>query len=90
MNENEIFAEQKPEENRKPMHTASLVLGILAIVLGLLIPLVGEILGVIAIVLAGGRRETHRTTAGMVCGIVGLVTSVANHVLGVLLMMGLI
>ena len=88
MEDNIIFTD-KPRENgeKQRTHTASLVLGILSIVLGLLIALVGEILGIIGIVLARKNRFTHNTKAAFVCSIIGLVLSVINHVLGILLLL---
>ena len=90
MNENSIFQEpvrNQEEPGRKPSHTASLVLGILSIVLGLLIPFVGEVLGVIGIVTASKKRREYSTRTGLVCSIIGLALSVANHILGTLLVM---
>lgn len=92
MNENNIFAENTQEQTapgKKPGHTPSLVMGILSIVLGLLIPLVGEILGIIGITTSMKKREACNTKAALVCSIVGLVVSVANHILGFLLTMSL-
>lgn len=92
MNENNIFAENTQQTNpdKKPGHTTSLVLGILSIVLGLLSPLVGEILGIVGITLSASKRKDYSATTGMVCSIVGLIVSVANHVLGILMLMSLI
>ena len=51
-----------------------------------LIALVGEILGITGIVLARKHRFTHNTKAALVCSIIGLVLSVLNQVLGILLL----
>lgn len=88
MEENNIFEERSQELNptdQKPSHTASLVLGILSIVFGLLFALAGDILAIIGIVLAVTKKKEYRTTAGLVCSIIGLVVSIANHILGILL-----
>lgn len=90
MYENEIFAAQQPvteESGKKPSYAASLVLGILSIVLGLLIPLAGEVLSIIGIVSANKHKNTHNVKAGKICSIIGLIVSVANHVLGMILLM---
>ena len=71
------------QEKKKP----SLVLGILSIVLGLLSPIVGLILGIVGLVLASSHQKeseldykTERTL-----NIVGIVISVLNFILGVML-----
>ena len=90
MNEATIFEERTEEQaapNQKKKHTASLVLGILSIVLGLLLALVGEVLGIIGIIMAANKRKEYNTKAGLICSIIGLVLSVANHVLAILLML---
>ena len=90
MSENSIFDENKAvvsDPGKKPVHTASLVLGILSLVFALLIALVGEVLGVVGIVLACRNRREKNTKAALVCSIIGLVLSVANHVAGILMML---
>lgn len=93
MNENNIF-EQRTEvmnpSGKKPVHTASLVMGILSLAFALLIALVGEILGVIGIVLASRNRKEYRTKAALVCSIIGLVLAVGNHILGILMTMSML
>lgn len=89
MSENAIFSENKPvTENpgKKPVHTASLVLGILSIVFAPLIALIGDVLGIIGIVLACSKRKEHNTKAALICSIIGLVLAVVNNILGILLM----
>ena len=84
MDENAIFQENVQETTKtpkKPTHTASLVLGILSLVFALLMALVGEILGIIGIVLAANNRKEYNTKAALICSIVGLVLALANHVL---------
>lgn len=85
MSENAVFETGTNDADRKPTHTTSLVLGILSLVFALLIPLAGEILGIVGITKASHNRQTHSTTAGLVCSIVGLVLAVANHILGIVL-----
>ena len=90
MSENNIFDENKPvvdANGKKPVHTASLVLGILSLVFSLLVALVGDILGIIGIALACKHREKMNTKAALVCSIIGLVLSFVNHILGFLLLM---
>ena len=87
MNENSIFEERIPDPNKKPIHAASLAIGILSLVFSLLIALVGDILGIAGIVLASQKRETHSTKAALVCSIIGLVLSVANHILSFVLLL---
>lgn len=90
MSENNIFEERTEVVNvpgKKPVHTASLVMGILSLFFALLIALAGEILGVIGIVLASRNRKEYNTTAAMVCSIIGLVLAVINHILGIVMTM---
>lgn len=92
MNENNIFEERTEIPNgpgKKSIHTASLVLGILSLVFALIIALVGEILGVIGIVMACRKRKEYNTKAALICSIIGLVLAVANHILGILMMMSM-
>ena len=92
MNENIIFEEHTEELNvpgKKRGHTPSLVVGILSIVFALLIALVGDILAIVGISMAVVKRKDYNTKAALICSIVGLVLAIANHVLGVLMMMSL-
>ena len=91
MNETNIFQANSPHthpsaDGKKPSFVPALVLGILAIVLGLLIALVGEILSIIGIILSVVKRKDHNTKAALICSIVGLVVSVANHIIGIWLL----
>ena len=85
MSENAVFEVRPNDADKKPAHTASLVLGILSMVFAFFIPLAGEILGIVGITKASNNRHTHSTTAGLVCSIVGLVLAVVNHILGIIL-----
>ena len=90
MSEDAIFCDAQKVENdpeKKPVHTASLVLGILSLVFALLIALVGEVLGIIGIVLARRNCKEKNTKAALVCSIIGLVLAVINHILGMLMML---
>ena len=90
MEEKQIFAEKppaSPETGKKPNHAASLVLGILAIVLGLLIPLAGEILSLVGLMQVKKHEQTHNIKPGKVCCIVGFWLSLVNHILGVVLLL---
>ncbi len=69
----------------KQTYKAGLVLGILSIPCGLLIALSGWILGIVGIVLNVKRKEEFNTTAGLVLSIIGLVVSIGNSLLGILL-----
>lgn len=69
----------------KQIHVAALVMGILSIVFSLLFAIVGDILGIIGIVLSIAKKKEYRTTASLVCSIIGLVLSIVNHVAGALL-----
>lgn len=85
MSENAIFETRTNDIEKKPVHAASLVLGILSLVFALLFALVGEILGIIGIVKASRNRHTYNTTAALVCSIIGLSLAVINHILGIVL-----
>lgn len=90
MNENDIFVQEQEivtESGRKPTHMASLVLGVLSIVFALLIAIVGDILAIVGLALANGKKKTHNIKAGKICCIAGLVIAIANHLLYVLLTM---
>ena len=92
MSENSIFRDSTDvldTSGKKPVHTAALVLGILSLVLALLIPIAGEILGIIGIVKSVRNRYTHSTTAALVCSIIGLVLAVLTHVLNFLALMSM-
>lgn len=92
MNENNIFEERTEEQLvpcKKKGHTPSLVVGILSIVFSLLIALVGDILGVVGIVMSVRKHKTYNTKAGLICSIIGLVLAIGNHILGALMMMSL-
>lgn len=93
MTENNIFEERTEVQDasgKKPVHTASLVMGILCLVFSLLIALVSEILGIIGIVMASRKRKDYNTKAALICSIIGLVLAVANHILGILMAMSIL
>lgn len=93
MNKNDIFEERTEPLNvpgKKPGHTPSLVVGILSIVFALLFALVGDVLGIVGIIMAACKRKTHNTKAGLICSIVGLALAIGNHVLAVLMAMALV
>lgn len=93
MTGNNIFEERTEVQNasgKKPIHTASLVLGILSLAFSLLIALVGEILGIIGIVQAFRKRREYNTKAALVCSIIGLVLAIGNHILGILMTLSLL
>lgn len=92
MNENNVFEERTEEQlvpGKKKGHTPSLVVGILSIVFSLLIALVGDVLGIVGIVMSVSKRKDYNTKAGLICSIIGLVLAIGNHVLGVLMMLSL-
>lgn len=67
----------------KPGGTASLVCGILAAALGFFSPIVGVVLGIIAIVQAKKWPGSGKAKAGKVCGIIGVVLAVLSFILGI-------
>ncbi len=89
MEDNQIFQDQKENtgkpNDKKPMDTASLVLGIVTLVVSPLIPLVSYICGFIGLVLAITRRKDKRTTAALVLCIIGLICAVVSHVYAAIL-----
>lgn len=92
MNENNVFEERTEEQlvpGKKKGHAPSLVVGILSIVFSLLIALVGDVLGIVGIVMSVSKRKVYNTKAGLICSIIGLVLSIGNHVLSVLMMLAL-
>lgn len=86
MEENKIYEEQNMEivnkeqpvevigQEKKPIDTASLVLGILSLV----VPLVGIVCGIIGLVLAIKRRNEKNTKAALICSIIGIVASIVS------------
>ena len=86
MQEDYLFkpAPTGPDENGKlPLHTISLVFGCLSLIFALLIPFFAEAFGIVGIILAATNRKEYRTTAGLVCSIIGLVMAVINHILSI-------
>ena len=73
--------------------TISLVLGIIGAVVGIIwVPLIGVILGIIAIVLANGDRKMMKTgvnTAGLILGIVALAGSVVMWIVAAVMLASL-
>lgn len=91
MNENNVFAERTEEWNvagGKKTHTPALVMGVLSIVFGLMFALIGDILGIIGIVMSMVKRKKFKTKAALICSIIGLVLAIANHILGFVLSQG--
>jgi len=75
------------EQDKKGLATASLVCGI-ASFFGICIAIVGIGLGITALVTGGMSLKSSKrgfAIAGMVCGGIGLLVSIVNSVLGVLL-----
>ena len=85
MENNQIFQEQvkqeAPVDGKKPLDTASLVLGIVALVAAAFIPLVSYVCGIIGLVFAIKRRKEKRTTAALILCIVGLIAGVVSNVI---------
>ncbi len=72
-------------EGKKRIHKPALICGILSIFLGAIIALIGDVLAITGIVLSCIKRKEYKTTAALVCSIIGLIVSIANHVIGYLL-----
>ena len=68
---------------------ASFVLGILSIVFGLLFPIVGLILGIVGLVLANSHQKESQLNykTEKILNIVGLVVSVLNWILALMILM---
>ena len=85
MENNQIFQEQvkqeAPVDGKKPLDTASLVLGIVALVAAAFIPLVSYVCGIIGLVFAIKRRKEKRTTAALILCIAGLIAGVVSNVI---------
>ncbi len=73
---------------------ASLVLGIISL-LGLCVPILGIICGIIALVLAGmakkeakaaGLTPDSKATGGMICGIIGIVISIVMWIINAVIL----
>ncbi len=83
MEENKMFEEPTQTlaeaDGKAPLDVPSLVLGIIAIVAALLIPLVSYVCGIIGLVFAIRRRKVKRTMPGLILSIVGIVAGVASH-----------
>ena len=74
-------------DSQKETHVPSIVLGIFGIIGGIIIPLLGIGLGAGAIAMANKNQLTAKTGAGKVVGIVAIVISVINMILGVIIRM---
>lgn len=70
---------------KRETYTAGLVLGILSIPCGILLAISGWVLGIVGIVLNVKKKAEKNTTAGLVLSIIGLVISMINSIVGVLL-----
>lgn len=66
----------------KQIHVLALVMGILSIVFAILFPIAGDVLAIIGIFLSAANKKEYRTTASLLCSIIGLVLAIINHVLG--------
>lgn len=84
MEGNNIFQDTQEkavtQNGKKPMDTAALVLGIVALVASPLIPLISYMCGIIGLVFAIKHRKNKRTTAALVLCILGLLCGVVSHV----------
>lgn len=66
--------------------TAVLILGVVAIVFGLLLPIISYPCAIIGLVLASkAKKNGENVQAGQVCCIIGLALAIINSVLGVLI-----
>lgn len=74
----------------KTLYVPALVLGILSIPFGIIFALIGYVLSIVGIVLAVKNKNTYKTTAGLVCSIIGLVITVINSIAGIILAMGIL
>jgi MFS-type transporter involved in bile tolerance (Atg22 family) len=54
--------------------------------LGLLIPIAGLVLGIVGIVLSRNADQEHQRTA-LILGIIGVVVSIANWIIGTIMLM---
>jgi len=72
-------------EKKKELYTTGLILGILSIPCGILIAISGWILGICGIVLNSKNKDKMNTKAGLILSIIGLVLSIANSILGILM-----
>jgi hypothetical protein len=91
MDENNIFqepvtqpaegAETAAPDGKKPMDTAALVLGIVAVAAAAFIPLVSYVCGVIGLVFAIRHRKAKRTTVALILCIVGIVGGIVSNVI---------
>ena len=75
------------DNKTKQIYSSGLVIGILSIPCGLLIAIAGWVLGIIGIVINTKNKEEYNTTAGLALSIIGLVLSVLNSILGVIIVL---
>ncbi len=71
------------------VHTASLVLSIVAIVFALLLPIVTYPCGVIALVLCVKNRETNNMVPPLIISVIALILALINSCAGAILMSGI-
>ena len=72
----------------KKIHVPSLVLMIVGLVFSLLIPIVTYVCSIISIVMSVKKRKEHKTTYAIVLNIVAILIAIANHICGVMILMG--
>lgn len=92
MEENNIFQEPKEitveEGGKKPLDTAALVLGIVAIAASLFIPLISYACGIIGLIFSIKHRTIKRTKAALILCIIGLICGLASHVYSMIVILG--
>ena len=77
------------KEESRPFNPVPLILGILGILFGWLFALIGHILSIIGIVLGVREYKRSGSVSGLIVSIIGELCSIANSILGMLMMLGM-
>jgi len=85
----EQVTQQNDDSNAKTLAIVSLVLGILAILMGCCVAFIGIVLGIPGIICGAislKKKKNGMAIAGIICSIIGIVLGILNIVLAAVLM----
>ena len=74
----------------KSTHIPTLIISMLSIVGALLFALAGDILAIVGIILSVFKRNEYKTKWSLILSMIGLIVSIANHIVAFLILNGTI
>lgn len=74
----------------KSAHIPALIISMLSIVGALLFALAGDILAIVGIILSAFKRNEYKTKLSLILSMIGLIVSIANHIVAFLILNGTI